>query len=178
MRKIVVTLALAISLLGSWALPTAAQNNGLVIQNNGVDSTNSAAGADNVRISRAPGKSSSNNGGGAGNQEKKAVREPKDRKDRNGGKNGGEEAAPADETASAPDQGNLEGFSGDQGYVDPNAAPVEAPQPASPASQSSNAPIKLPNTGAGSGDSLAVLALVAALASLGFGAAASRRRAV
>jgi len=175
MRRILMTLALASMLVGGWALPASAQNNGLVIQNNGVDSTNSAAGADNVRISRAPGKSSSNNGGGAGNQEKKAVREPKDRKDRSG-KNGGGEAAPADESAAAPDQGDLEGFSGDQGYVDPNAAPVEAPQPASTASQSSNAPIKLPNTGAGTQTPVLLLAMMAAMTAFGFGAAASRRR--
>ena len=105
MPNTVVALALASALLGGWVLPASAQSNGLVIQNNGVDSTNSAAGADNVRISRAPGKSSSNNGGGAGNQEKRAVREPKDRKDR-GNRNNGGGAAPADETAAVRSQSN------------------------------------------------------------------------
>ena len=55
MRRSIIAAVVAAALLTGWAMPSAAQQNGVVIQNNGVDSSDSAAGADNVRISNSPG---------------------------------------------------------------------------------------------------------------------------
>ena len=62
MRRSIVAAVLAAALLTGWAMPSAAQQNGIVIQNNGVSSTDSAAGADNVRISNNPGAGTSLSG--------------------------------------------------------------------------------------------------------------------
>ena len=59
MRRSIIAAALAVALLIGWAMPSLAQQNGVVIQNNGVDSSDSAAGADNVQISNAPGSGAS-----------------------------------------------------------------------------------------------------------------------
>ncbi|MFN8593024.1 MAG: LPXTG cell wall anchor domain-containing protein [Thermomicrobiales bacterium] len=139
-RRTTLAIALATLLLGGGAIVTHAQQNGLVIENNGVDNTNSAAGADNVRISRAPGNSQSNNGGGANNEERHVVRQSKDRDRSDKGSRKGGDAAPAD---AVPTEGNLEAYSGD-GYTEP-AAPQEIAEPQA----QDVAPIKLPNTGAG-----------------------------
>lgn len=139
-RRTTLAVALATVLLGGGALVTSAQQNGLVIENNGVDNVNSAAGADNVRISRAPGNSSSNNGAGVNNEERRAVRQPKDRDRGDKGSRHNADAAPAD---TAPAEGDLEAYSGDA-YAEP-AAPQEIAEPLA----QDAAPIKLPNTGTG-----------------------------
>ena len=64
MRRSIFAGVLAVALLAGWCMPSAAQQNGVVIQNNGVDSSDSAAGADNVRISNSPGNGRSLSGGG------------------------------------------------------------------------------------------------------------------
>src|SRR5688572_31401583 len=79
MRRYLVATALAGALLAGFGLPVGAQQSGIVIQNNGVDSSNSAAGADNVRISNNPGAGQASSGGGVNNETARAVREPKDR---------------------------------------------------------------------------------------------------
>jgi LPXTG-motif cell wall-anchored protein len=175
MRRSIVTLALATALLGSWALPAEAQQNGLVIQNNGVDSVNSAAGADNVRISRAPGNSSSANGGGAGNQERHATGEAKrqknrkDRSARNNDNGGGGGAAPAE---AAP-EGDL------QSFADESAAPAAAPETAAAPQETSptgTTVLRLPSTGSGMASSLPLAALMSALAAGALGLVSLRRR--
>lgn len=165
-RQTVIAAALAGMLLAGSGVATLAQQNGIVIENNGIDNVNSAAGADNVRISRAPGSSQSNNGGGTGNEERRTVREPKDR-DRGSRKNGEAAAAPAE---AAPAEGDLQDYSGD-GYVDPAAAPQEIAEPVDAAA----APIKLPNTGSGLAGSIPWSALAAGAASM-CGLAGLRRR--
>lgn len=177
MQKVIVGIALSAALLTPWAYPAAAQQNGLVIQNNGVDSSDSAAGADNVQISRAPGNASSNTGAGAANEigtvEKDRSRNRKDRGARN---NAEELAAPAEEPVAAPADGGYEAYSEDTGWVDPAAAPEAAPQDAAAAADQSNLPIQLPNTGAGQGSELPLIAtMLAMLASLA-GLVGVRRR--
>lgn len=164
MRRIVVAAAIAAALIGGGALSTGAQQNGLVIQNNGVDSVDSAAGADNVRISRNPGNSSSNNGAGSGNEERRAVRGEKER-DR-GNRGGGDNAA------AAPVDTGYQEYSDQGGYADPAAAPQEIAEPAG----DEVAPVKLPNTGAGSMAGTTWLAVATAAAAAAAGAAGLRRR--
>lgn len=138
MRRTVFAVALAAVLWAGVALPAGAQTNGIVIQNNGVDDVSSAAGADNVSISQNPGSIQSANGAGTGNEERRAVREAKDR-DRG---NRGDEAAPVE---AAPAEGDYQAY-GDEGtYVEPVAAPQEIVEPVA----DEPAPVKLPNTGAG-----------------------------
>ncbi|MDF3037409.1 MAG: hypothetical protein K0Q71_115, partial [Thermomicrobiales bacterium] len=78
MRRYLVAATLAGALLAGWGLPAGAQQNGLVIQNNGVDNSDSAAGADNVRISNNPGAGQASSGGGVNNETTRAPRERKD----------------------------------------------------------------------------------------------------
>src|SRR4051812_50066026 len=68
MRRSIVAAVLAGVLLAGWAMPSAAQQNGVIIQNNGVDSADSAAGADNVRVSNNPGNGQSLSGGDKTNE--------------------------------------------------------------------------------------------------------------
>ena len=68
MQRSIIAAVVAAVLLTGWAVPSAAQQNGIVIQNNGVDSSDSAAGADNVRISNNPGNGRSLSGGGLNNE--------------------------------------------------------------------------------------------------------------
>ena len=168
MRRSIIAFALAGAVVGGWALPAAAQQNGLVIENNGIDNSNSAAGADNVQISRNPGSSQSANGGGAGNQELRAIREPKEKKGKDkSGRNVDEGAAPE----AAPAEGDLEAYAGDTGYVpEPEYIAPEG------VTDSSEAPVKLPNTGLGVGISFPFAALAAGLAAAAFGVAGVRRR--
>ena len=91
---------LAAVLLTGWAMPSAAQQNGVVIQNNGVDSADSAAGADNVRISNNPGSGASLSGGGLNNETGEA--KERNRKDRGARNNA--EAAPAEEYAAPAEE--------------------------------------------------------------------------
>ena len=127
MRRTLMVLTLAGVLAGLPSLPVAAQQNGIVIENNGVDSSNSAAGADNVRISRAAGNASSNNGPGANNETANVVNEKnRARKDRGDRKNADEAAAPAGDVAPAPADGNYEAYNdGSDGgqWSEPAAAP-------------------------------------------------------
>jgi hypothetical protein len=160
MQKAIVTAILGVALIGGTALPAAAQQNGLVIQNNGVDSVDSAAGADNVRISRNPGSSASNDGAGLGNEERRVVREVKDR-DR--GDRGGRNNAGAPPAETAPVDSGYQDYSDQGAYADPVAVPQEIAEPA----DGSVAPLKLPNTGSGLASSGSLLALAAAAAAAG-----------
>src|SRR3954462_1586859 len=94
MRPSIIAAALAVALLTGWRMPSAAQQNGVIIQNNGVDSADSAAGADNVRISNNPGNGQTLSGGGQ-NNEIGTVEKERNRKDRGARDNA--EAAPAEE---------------------------------------------------------------------------------
>jgi hypothetical protein len=176
MRRYLVATVLAGALFAGWGLPVGAQQNGIVIQNNGVDSSNSAAGADNVRISNNPGAGQASSGGGVNNETARAVREPKDRdrgerRARNNAAGGGE-AAPVD-AAAAPSEGDLQGFSEGGEYVDPAAAPLEAPQPV----DAEPVALQLPNTGVGAGQT-AALGVLAALAAVVAGAGSLWQRLV
>ena len=171
MRRTIIAGALAVALLTGWSMPSAAQQNGVVIQNNGVDSSDSAAGADNVRISNSPGDGRSlsgvglNNGTGEVNQ--------RNRKDRGARNNA--EAAPAEQNAapaeeySAPAEGDYQAYA-DEGYVEP--VPVVAESVVEPLAQHV---LKLPSTGAGPTSSMP-LAAAAGMAALAFGAMSLRRR--
>lgn len=175
MRKIVTALMLAGAMIGSWVSPTAAQENGIVIQNNGVDSSHTAAGADNVNISRAPGNSSSNNGAGANNDAGRVVREKdRDRKDRSD-RNATEEVAAPVEAPAAPAEGAYEAYAEGSEWVEP--VPALAPQDAvADPAQEANAPIQLPNTGAGSAETLSIFAILAGVGAAAFGGISAIRR--
>src|SRR5215211_9524408 len=100
MRRSIIAAAVAAAFLTGWAMPSAAQQNGVVIQNNGVDSSDSAAGADNVQISNNPGNGQSLSGGGLNNETGEA--KDRDRKDRGARNNA--DAAPAEEYAAPVDE--------------------------------------------------------------------------
>ncbi|MCC7021592.1 MAG: LPXTG cell wall anchor domain-containing protein [Thermomicrobiales bacterium] len=172
MRRAMVALALAAALGGSWALPAAAQNNGIVIQNNGVSQSDSAKGADNVRISRNDGASSSNMGAGENNAVIRAEKAPKER----GGKerknrSSDEVAAPAE---TAPAEGDYQAYGEGEALAEP-AAPEPAPQEMAQPAEEVVAPIKLPNTGAGAPAPSLAASAIAALAAGLFAAASARR---
>src|SRR5918998_6208640 len=120
MRRPIVIAALAGMLLAAWTLPVAAQQSGVVIQNNGVDSVDSAAGADNVNISLNPGNGQSLSNAGVNNETGTVVRE-RDRKDRGARNNA--EAAPAEEYVApaeeyvAPAEGDYQAYA--EEYVEP-----------------------------------------------------------
>ena len=108
-------------------MPSAAQQNGVVIQNNGVDSSDSAAGADNVRISNNPGNGQSLSGGGPNNE----TGEAKDRNRKDRGARNNAEAAPAEENAapaeSMPPRPKVTTQAyADEGYVEPVPAVEES----------------------------------------------------
>ena len=175
MRRQFAAVALAGALLTGWGLPAGAQTNGIVIENNGVDSSDSAAGADSVSISNNPGAGQASSGGGVNNETVRASREPKerDRGERRAGSNaGGGEAAPV-EAAAAPVEGELQGYTEGGEYVDPNAAPVEVAQPA----DAEPVTLQLPNTGTGAAQT-APMALMAGLAALAAGMGTLRLRRV
>lgn len=147
MRKSVIVVALAAAMMGSGAPLAGAQENGLVIQNNGVDSSNSAAGADNLNISRAAGNSSSTNGPGANNEAGRVVSEKnRDRKDRGARNGGGGEAAPAE---AAPAEGDYQEYTDPGEWVEPMAVPQEIVAESAADALDPNLPIQLPNTGIG-----------------------------
>jgi LPXTG-motif cell wall-anchored protein len=161
MRRSIIAAVVAAALVTGWGLPTAAQQNGVVIQNNGVDSSDSAAGADNVHISNSPGSGHSASGGGVNN----STGEAKDRNRKDRGARNNAEAAPVEEYAAAGD-----------GYVPPAESDYQ-PVPAveENATSSSGQVLKLPSTGAGIETSLP-LAAAAGLAALALGATSLRRR--
>lgn len=174
MQRSIAVVALAAALLVGWTMPAVAQQSGLVIQNNGVDSTNSAAGADNVNISYNAGNAGTATGGGVNNVTGTVVRE-RDRKDRDSRKSA--DVAPADEYVApveefvAPAEGDYQAYSDAGEYVEPVVAPepivadVSAPQV-----------LKLPSTGVGSETSLPLAAAAAGIAGLALGITSLRRR--
>jgi hypothetical protein len=170
MRRSIVAAVLAAALLTGWVIPSAAQQNGIVIQNNGVSSTDSAAGADNVRISNSPGAGTSLSGGGLNNTTGEA--KERNRKDRGARNNA--EAAPAEEYVApveeyvAPAEGDYQAYA--EEYVEP--VPAVDASGADPATQQV---LKLPSTGAGFTSSMP-LAAAAGAAGLVLGAMSLRRR--
>ena len=156
MRRLIIGAMVALALLTCWAMPLAAQQNGVVIQNNGVDSSDSAAGADNVRISNNPGAGTSLSGGGLNNTTGEA--KERNRKDR-GARNNAE---------AAPAEGDYQAYA--EEYVEPVPA-VEA----SGADASAQQVLKLPSTGAGLASSMP-LAGAAGISGLALGAMNLRRR--
>jgi LPXTG-motif cell wall-anchored protein len=166
MRRSIIAAAVAAALLMGWVMPSAAQQNGIVIQNNGVDSSDSAAGADNVSISNNPGSGRTSSGGGVNNTTGTA----KDRNRKDRGARNNAEAAPAEEYVP-PAEGDYQAYA-DEGYVEPVAA-AEASIADVPTEQGQV--LKLPSTGAGIETSMP-LAAAAGLAALAFGATSLRRR--
>ncbi|MCA9880582.1 MAG: hypothetical protein KC442_22455 [Thermomicrobiales bacterium] len=180
MRKILVTAALAGLMLAGGALTADAQD-GIVIQNNGVDSSQSAAGADNVNISRSNGNSASNNGAGANNEVRTLNREEKkrDRKDRSNRTSDEVADAPVDSGEWAPeDTGTYDAYAEEStDWTEPVAAPVDMAAEVQPAPESSgNLPIQLPNTGAGIDEAMPLAAFAAGVFSAAFGSMSWRRR--
>jgi len=176
-HKIIAVLTLTSVMLGSVAVNAGAQQNGIVIENNGVSESSSAAGADNVQISRAPGNSSSTDGAGISNEAGYLVKEEKnrERKDR-GNRNNTEElaAAPAEEPVAAPADETYDAYAEGGEWFDPAAAPQEVP---AESTEQSNLPIQLPNTGSGNSAPLPLDTAVAGLlVVLAGGAVLSRRR--
>src|SRR5215218_10605108 len=120
MRRSIIAAAVAAALLAGWAMPATAQQNGVVIQNNGVDSSDSAAGADNVHISNSPGSGASLSGGGLNNVT--GTTKDRNRKDRSARDNA--EAAPAEEYVApaeeytAPAEDEYQAYA-DEGSVEP-----------------------------------------------------------
>jgi hypothetical protein len=171
--KFIAGLALA-SALCAGTLSTVAAQQGVVIQNNGVDSTDSAPGADNVNISRASGMSSSNNGAGANNEAGRVVRDKeRNRRDRQDDSATSGEMAPAETWEEAPAEGDYQAYAPEGELVDP-AAPVEAVASEAAASLDPNLPVQLPNTGIGH-DPVSSAWAAAALIALAMGIAAIYR---
>ena len=174
MRRSIIAAVVA-ALLTGWALPSAAQQNGVVIQNNGVDSSDSAAGADNVRISNSPGSGASLSGGGVNNEI--GTTKERNRKDRGAPNNS--EAAPAEEYAApaeeyaAPTEDEYQAYA-DEGPVEPVPA-VEESIVDPTTQQSTQQVLKLPSTGTGF-TSLMSLAEAAGVAALVLGTMSLRRR--
>jgi LPXTG-motif cell wall-anchored protein len=149
-----------------------------VIQNNGVDSSHSAAGADNVNISQANGNSASNNGSGANNEVRTLDREERtrDRKDRTSDEVA--EAAPEGGEWVPEDTGTYDAYA-DEGtdWTEPVAAPVVMAAEVEPAPESTgNLPIQLPNTGAGIEEAVPLAAFAAGALSAAAGSLSWRRR--
>lgn len=180
MRKILITAALAGALLGGGMHGASAQD-GIVIQNNGVDSSHSAAGADNVNISQANGNSATNNGAGANNEVRTLNREERtrDRKDRsNRTSDDVAEVAPESGEWVPEDTGTYDAYA-EEGtdWTEPVAAPVEMAAEVQPAPESTgNLPIQLPNTGTGIDEALPLAAFAAGALSAAFGSLSWRRR--
>lgn len=160
MQRSITAFALAGVVLAACAIPSAAQD-GIVIQNNGVDSSDSAAGADSVRVSNNPGDGAALSAAGANNEIGTVERE-RDRKDRRARNNA--EAAPAEEYVApaeeyvAPVEGDYQAYTDAGEYVEPVAAPEQtAAEPAAPQQQV----LKLPSTGVGDPTSLPLVATMA-----------------
>ncbi|HEX2282573.1 MAG TPA: hypothetical protein VHG52_12520 [Thermomicrobiales bacterium] len=172
MRRSIIAAVVAGALLTGWAMPAAAQQSGIVIQNNGVDSSDSAAGADNVRISNNPGNGRSLSGAGLNNEI--GTTKERNRKDRGARNNA--EAAPAEEYAAPaeeyvpPAEGEYQAYA-DEGYVEPVPAVEESVIDVS--AQQAQV-LKLPSTGTGS-ESAMPFAAAAGLAALALGATNLRR---
>jgi hypothetical protein len=171
-RSIIAAVVAAVLLTG-WAMPSAAQQNGIVIQNNGVDSADSAAGADNVRISNISGNGQSLSEGGENNAI--GTTQERNRKDR--GARNNVDAAPAEEYVAPveeyvpPAEGDYQAYA-DEGYVEP--VPV-VEETVVDASTQQEQVLKLPSTGAGIESSMPLAAVAGAVA-LALGATTLRRR--
>lgn len=128
------------------------------IRDDGPNVSNSAAGASNTRIERAPGNQQAISNNGQNNREaKRASRgENRQNKDDSGG-NGGGEPAPSDGFLN-PDTSGLQEPAP---VAEPVAAETAQPAPA-PASGSATSPIQLPKTGTGGVDLSMISAIVAA----------------
>lgn len=171
MRRSIIAAVVAAVLLAGWAMPSTAQQNGVVIQNNGVDSSDSAAGADSVRVSNNPGNGQSLSGGGVNNE----IGTTKERNRKDKGERNNADAAPAEEYAApvdeyaAPAEGDYQAYA-DEGYAEPvpevdtNVADASAQQV-----------LKLPSTGTGFTSSMP-LAAAAGVVALALGATSLRRR--
>jgi hypothetical protein len=151
-------------------MPSTAQQNGVVIQNNGVDSSDSAAGADNVRISNSPGNGQSLSGGGLNNE----TGEAKDRNRKERGARNNADAAPAEEYAAPVDEYVAPAEGDYQAYAEEYVEPVPEVD-TSVADTSAQQVLKLPSTGTGFASSL-WLAAAAAVAALALAATSLRRR--
>lgn len=172
--KVIAGLALA-SAIGAGAIGPVAAQQGVVIQNNGVDSTDSARGADNVNISRASGMSSSNDGAGANNEAGRVVRDKeRNRRDRQDDTATSGEMAPAETWEEAPAEGDYQAYAPEGEWIDP-AAPVEAVTGEGAVGLDPNLPVQLPNTGTGNGLVSASWSAAALIASA-LGVAAMLRR--
>jgi len=170
MRRSIIVGVLATALLTGWSMPSAAQQNGVVIQNNGVDSSDSAAGADNVRISNVPGSGASLSDGGLNNETGEA--KERNRKDRGARNNA--EAAPAEEYV-APAEEYVAPAEGDyQAYAEEYVEPIPAAED-SVVDPSTQQVLKLPRTGAGFTSSVP-LAAAAGLGALALAAGSLKRR--
>ena len=162
MRTALFALAASMWMFSAAFAPVAAQQ-GIVIENNGVDNSDSARGADRVNISRASGASSTTDGAGLNNESGRAVRDKnRDRKDRGARNSNGGEAAPAETLDAAPVEGDYQPYAEDGAWVEPVAAPeVLAPDASA---LDPNLPIQLPNTGVGG--SLPLASVVASVLSM------------
>lgn len=180
MRKPLVTLAVAGLLVGGSLLGADAQD-GIVIQNNGVSNSDSAAGADNVNISQANGNSASNNGSGANNEVRTIDREERTRERRDRSERTSEEVAevaPDGGEWVPEDTGTYDAYA-EEGtdWTEPVAAPVEMAAEVQPAPESrGNLPIQLPNTGTGFEEPLPLAAFAAGVLAAATGAVSLRRR--
>lgn len=181
MRRFILSAVFAGVLLCGGAISSSAQD-GIVIQNNGVDSSHSAAGADNVNISRADGNSASNNGSGVNNEVRTVTREERNRNRKDRSERTSDEVsevAPEDGGEWLPeDPGTYEAYA-DEGsdWTEPVAAPEDLAAEVQPAPDTSgNLPIQLPNTGTGLEETLPLAAFAAGILSAASGSASLRRR--
>ena len=170
MRRSIIAALVAAALLVGWAMPSTAQQNGVVIQNNGVDRSDSAAGADNVRISNNPGNGQSLSGGGLNNE----TGEAKDRTRKDRGARNNADAAPAEEYAAPVDEYAAPAEGDYQAYAEEYVEPVPEVD-TNVADTSAQQVLKLPSTGTGYSSSM-WLAASAAVAALALGATSLRRR--
>jgi LPXTG-motif cell wall-anchored protein len=149
--QFIAVLGLAGALFSGMLAPVTAQQ-GVVIQNNGVDSTDSARGADNVNISQASGMSSSNNGAGVNNEAGQVVRDKeRNRRDRRDDAAAGE-AAPAETWEEAPAEGEYQAYAPEGEWVESAEAPFDAVASEQTTALDPNLPVQLPNTGMGADD--------------------------
>jgi hypothetical protein len=176
MQRPIIALALAGVVLAACAVPLAARQDGIVIQNNGVDSTDSATGADGVRISNSSGNGQALSAAGANNEIGTVARE-RQRKDR--GARNNVEAAPAEEYVApaeeyvAPAEGDYQAYTDAGEYVEPVAAPE---QTAIDTSTEQQLVLKLPSTGVGDPESLPLTAAAVGFAAAALGTFGLRRR--
>lgn len=168
-RSVLVVGAMAGLLLAGGSASSALGQDTIVIRADGPDVSNSAAGADNVRVEANPGRRQVALGQGQGNQEIRRAPRPnreqnRDRdRSRNNRDQGGEAAAPASAPAPAP-------------------VPVAEATEAQPVAESNVAqgsetqPIALPSTGAGLIDVVPRLVALLSGGAIAAGAGWSGRR--